>query len=262
MSGPKFHLALVACLVPAVAAAAPQALPTQHVPALVASHAASPAGLPDPQRRLELAISLPLNHEAELDALLRSLYDPGSPLYRRYLTRTEFTARFGPAAQDYEAVRQFAASHGLAVHAPLANRLVVDVSGTVAAIEGAFHVTLGLYRDPKDGRAFVAPDREPTVDLATPIMHVSGLDDAVMPAPHLVRGALGAQAAGHAATGSGPGGSFIGSDVRAAYYGAGPLTGAGQSVGLLEYGGYDLADVQTYFGKVGRRCRCRSRGWR
>ena len=34
--------------------------------------------------------------------------------------------------------------------------------------------------------------------------------------------------------------------MRAAYYG-GTLTGAGQTVGLLEYYGTDLADLQTYY---------------
>ncbi|MGD1065026.1 MAG: choice-of-anchor D domain-containing protein, partial [Terracidiphilus sp.] len=37
-----------------------------------------------------------------------------------------------------------------------------------------------------------------------------------------------------------------GSDMRAAYYG-GTLTGSGQTLGLLEYHGTDLADLQTYY---------------
>jgi kumamolisin len=57
---------------------------------------------------------------------------------------------------------------------------------------------------------------------------------------------------GQRATGSGPNGLFIGSDLRAAYYGASALTGAGQSVGLMELAGYNLTSVQTYFSKVGQ----------
>jgi len=52
---------------------------------------------------------------------------------------------------------------------------------------------------------------------------------------------------GGKATGSGPHGQFVGSDMRAAYYGPGPLTGAGQTVGLFEYAGYEIGDVQRYF---------------
>src|ERR1035441_9618579 len=39
---------------------------------------------------------------------------------------------------------------------------------------------------------------------------------------------------------SGPSASFLGSDMRAAYYGGTGLTGAGQNLGLLEYAGTDL----------------------
>jgi kumamolisin len=47
--------------------------------------------------------------------------------------------------------------------------------------------------------------------------------------------------------GSGPSASFLGSDMRAAYYGGTALTGTGQSVGLLEFYGTDLTDLNTYF---------------
>ena len=40
--------------------------------------------------------------------------------------------------------------------------------------------------------------------------------------------------------------------MRAAYYGNGPLTGAGQNLGLFEYIGTDLNDLATYFKNVGQ----------
>src|SRR5580700_5394136 len=40
--------------------------------------------------------------------------------------------------------------------------------------------------------------------------------------------------------------------MRAAYYGSGPLDGAGQSVGLFEYAGYEISDVNTYFKNLGQ----------
>jgi hypothetical protein len=40
--------------------------------------------------------------------------------------------------------------------------------------------------------------------------------------------------------------------MRAAYYGTGSLTGAGQSLGLVEYYGTDLADLETYYSNVGQ----------
>ena len=56
----------------------------------------------------------------------------------------------------------------------------------------------------------------------------------------------------HATTGSGPSASFLGSDMRAAYYGSGTLTGAGQHVALFEYYGTDLADLTTYYKNIGQ----------
>ncbi len=51
--------------------------------------------------------------------------------------------------------------------------------------------------------------------------------------------------------GSGPAASFLGSDMRAAYYGGTALTGSGQNIGLMEYYGYDIADLNTYYTNAG-----------
>ena len=50
--------------------------------------------------------------------------------------------------------------------------------------------------------------------------------------------------------GSCPGGYYCGSDMRAAYYNNGPLTGAGQYVGLFQFAGFNIADVNTYYKNV------------
>ena len=221
---------------------------TPHVPAAVATHQSAFVGTPDPTLPLHLAVALPMRDQAGLDALLRQIYDPGSPRYRHYLTVAQFADRFGPTASDYaEAVRFFAAA-GLRITGVSANRYIVDVLGSVADIERVFHVKMGLYRHPTQRRDFLAPDREPTLDLAVPVLHVSGLDDFTLPTPRLKHSATPSARAG---TGSGPGGNFLGSDIRAAYYGSGKLTGAGQSLGLMELASYNLADVTLYFATYG-----------
>ena len=99
------------------------------------------------------------------------------------------------------------------------------------------------------------PDREPTLSLPFALWHISGLDNFSIPRPMLANKNDYAKAHGidpetvvsHATTGSGPSASFLGSDMRAAYYGTGPLTGTGQNLGLFEYLGTDLADLDTYF---------------
>jgi len=219
---------------------------TSHVPAAVANGQAVRSGdLPSAQR-MSLAISLPLRNEAELDDLLQRLYDPQSPSFHQYLSVQEFADRFGPSWADHEATVNFAVTHGLTVTRTRANRLVVDLEGSVADIEKALHVTMGVYRHPTENRSFYAPDREPTLDLDVPVLHISGLDNFTLPRAKNIKAAQTPEAAGKA-TGSGPHGQFVASDMRAAYYGSGPINGAGQSVGLFELAGYELSDVQRYF---------------
>lgn len=244
------RLALIAALLAAGAAkAAFVPAMTAHVPATVAHRAALLVGLPNATETMELSISLPLRDEPGLRALLRDLYDPASPSFRHYLSVDAFTARFGPTEADYQSVLNFAAAHNLHARQYAANRRVLDVQGSVGDIENAFHVKIGLYRLPGAARNFFAPDREPTTDLALPIQHISGLDNEILRHAHMIRGQRATTPA-RTRTGSGPDGDYIGSDIRAAYYGGTELTGAGQSVGLLEYAGYNITDVQNYFTQV------------
>jgi subtilase family serine protease len=221
---------------------------TTHVPQAVSTGIAPLVGHLPSTQHLSLAISLPLRNEADLDTLLDQLYDPQSPSYHKYLSVGEFTSKFGPTESDYLAVINFARANGLTVVDVPANRLVVDVEASAATIENAFHVTLGLYQHPTESRMFYAPDREPSLDLGVSLLHISGLDNFTIPQSKLVRSSqAGLQPPSAKPTGSGPGGQFVGSDMRAAYYGSGPLDGTGQSVGLFEFAGYEVSDVKTYF---------------
>jgi len=190
-----------------------------------------------------LSIGLPLRHRDELANLLQQLYDPASPNYRRYLTPAEFTRRFGPAQSDYDSVVAFARSNGWTVTSSDPGRVLVHARASVAAIEKACHINLLLYARP-NGEPFFAPDREPALDLATPILAITGLNNYARPHP----GSLGKGGArpGGSGAGSAPGGSLIGSDFRAAFAPGVSLDGSGQKVGLLEFDGYYLDDIQEY----------------
>jgi subtilase family serine protease len=237
----------------AAAAEAQQRTLTNHVPEAVASGVAPLVGHLPSKQRLSLAISLPLRDQADLEDLLQQLYDPQSPSFHHYLSVAEFTSRFGPTESDYAAALDFARANGLAVIDAPANRLVVDVEGSAASIEKVFNITLGLYQHPTEDRTFYAPDREPSLDLATPVLHISGLDNFTLPHAKNIRVAHPNSAMSNIGkAGSGPGGQYVASDMRAAYYGSGPLTGHGQTVGLFEYAGYEISDVKTYFTNLGQ----------
>src|SRR5208283_3123676 len=217
-----------------------------HVRPAVASGRAVRVGLLPPTQRLNLAIMLPLRNQTELTSLLDRLYDPSSPDYRQFLTVAQFTERFSPAEQDYQAVVNFAEANGLTVTDTPANRLLVDVNGSVAQIEKAFHVVMTVYQHPTEKRTFYSPDREPSLYLSVPVTYIAGLNNFTLPRPKLMQAPEG-QAVDSRLTGSGPGGQYLGSDMRPAYYGSGPLTGGGQSVGLFEFDGYDISDVVGTF---------------
>jgi len=216
-----------------------------HVRPAVASGQAAPVGLLRPTQRMNLAITLPLRNQAELTSLLARLYDPTSPDYRHFLTVAQFTEEFGPTVEDYQAVVNFAQANGFTVTDTPPNRLLVDINGTVAQIEKAFHVAMRVYRHPTENRMFYSPDREPSLDLSVPVAHIAGLNNYSIPRPKLKKAAAGQAIQSHA--GSGPGGAYLASDMRAAYYGGTALTGSGQAVGLVEFDGYNLSDVTSTF---------------
>src|SRR5580704_11198010 len=225
---------------------------TQHVRGVTLKGEARPVGHLPATQTMSLVLVLPLRNQAELENLLQELYDPSSLSYRHFLTVEEFTSRFGPTPEDYDSVIHFAEANGLTVVGTSRNRVNLDVTGSVASIEQAFHITMGVYQHPTEKRTFFAPDREPTPYLPFPLWHIAGLDNYSLPHPNFVRRAQSELSTKpNAITGSGPSASFLGSDMRAAYYG-GTLTGSGQSLGLLEFAGTDLADLDTYYGNVGQ----------
>src|SRR5271168_4142909 len=237
-----------------------QSVSTRHVREVVRTEEARPIGRVPSEQIMNLDVVLALRDPAGLDSFLKDLYDPSSASYRHFLTVPEFTERFGPSQEDYDAVVHFAKEHGFAVVGCSRDGMEVQIRGTVSTVERAFHVTMRTYQHPTEGRTFYAPDREPTTDLPFELWHISGLDNYSIPHPMYVKRSDYAKAHGmnvedvvsHATTGSGPSASFLGSDMRAAYYGGTALTGAGQNLGLFEYLGTDLADLTTYYKNVGQ----------
>ncbi len=224
-----------------------------HVRPAVSSGEAALVGSLPPEQRMNLSIVLPLRNQSELAGLLKRLYDPSSPDYRHFLSVGQFTEQFGPTAEDYQAVVEFAQANGFTVSDRPANRMIVPISGTVAQIERAFHVRMNNYRHPTENRTFFSSDREPSLELNVPIAHVAGMNNYSIPRPMVTKASVEQGAVNASATGSGPGGSYLGSDMRSAYYtsalptGSTALTGAGQTVGLAEFDGYRISDVVSSF---------------
>jgi kumamolisin len=237
-------------LVSIVSQAQPQLLLTHHVREAVLDGQAPAIGRLPGGQSMHFDIVLALRHQPELENFLQQLYEPSSSSYRRFLTPQEFTARFGPSQEDYDALIAFAKSNGFTIVGGSRDAFDVRFTAPVATIEKAFHVKMNVYSHPTENRTFYSPDREPTVNLPFQLWHVTGLDNYSLPRPALVKRDIKINP--DATTGSCPGASFCGSDMRAAYYQGTALTGSGQNIGLLEFLGFDIADVNTYYKNAGQ----------
>jgi hypothetical protein len=186
---------------------------------------------------ITLAIGLPVQDSAGLQALIASVSDPNSAQFRHYITPAAFNETYGATSSDYQALQDWANAAGFHTIATFPNRLLLRVTGTAAQVQQALYVNL-LYRERNDGSLFVATDREPSLDLSVPVLEINGLGDAVP----LARAAV---------NGTGTGNSYAAADLRNAYLGVGSplqaLDGTGQNVGIIDFLSYSAADVTGYF---------------
>ncbi|HEX3624484.1 MAG TPA: protease pro-enzyme activation domain-containing protein [Verrucomicrobiae bacterium] len=233
------------------AQAIPQALKDSIPPAV--SHL-SAIGRLNPKTSMKLSIGFPMRNESDLDHLLGQLYDPASPNYRHYLTQQQFVEQFAPSSADYQTAVNFFSSNGFTV-VQHPSRMVLDVNGSAANVERVFHLTMRTYRHPKENRTFFAPDSVPSLDIGVPILHISGLDNFAVKRSKIVKESAAKQTdtpadrtktPHQAGPGSGPDGGYMGNDFRAAYVPGVPLTGTGQTLGLLEYDGFYQSDITAY----------------
>ena len=249
-----FLPALVVSLLVATASAQMQTPITHHMRAAVANGQAKVVGHLPANQTLRLVLVLPLRNQAELDNLLQDLYNPSSPSYHHFLTVDEFTARVRP----HPGRLQHRSSTFAEEQRPQGRRHFAQPR------EPRRHRHRGRHqpRLPRHHEHLSAPDREPHLLRAGSRAHRrSALPALAHRRPRQLLHSASRrthpascscrQGQSNATTGSGPSASFLGSDMRAAYYGADSLTGTGQYLGLLEYYGTDLADLQTYYTNAG-----------
>lgn len=115
-------------------------------PAQVSTGQARLVGATSSARHLRLTIGLKTPHPAEEDAFVASLKDKNSPNFRHFLTAAQWNARFAPSAKNEQTVVNWARSQGFTVTKRYANRLVVDLVGTVGTAEKALGIKINNYR--------------------------------------------------------------------------------------------------------------------
>ncbi|HUD69758.1 MAG TPA: protease pro-enzyme activation domain-containing protein [Acidimicrobiales bacterium] len=225
-------------------------------------------------QRLEASVFLLPRSVSALAAFAAQVSNVHSPLFRHYLRRGEFAARFGPTSTSLRSVESFVHAAGLHVDSLSSNHLVLSISGTVRQFSGAFSTTFTNVRLASGalGRTNSAV-RLPGL-IAPSVAAVIGLNDLLRPHTSLERhnmlrrptirgighrfstvpghGAPGAPSACPAAVGTtqlGFGG-ITDDQVSNAYgvdglYTAGDL-GQGQTVAIYELEPFSTSDIAAF----------------
>lgn len=202
--------------------------------------------------RMVLVLQPTAAQQAELDALVAAQHDPQSPLYGKWLTPSEYGARFGVSPQDVARVAGWLQVHGFRVEeVPASNRLIV-FSGTAAAVAEAFHVEMHSYR--VNGVGHIANSQDPQVPAAFKglVGGIVTLHDFRRNSAIAQRRALGAQGGQQARPQFTSGGQhyLFPGDFAAIYdlkslYSAG-MSGAGTSIAIVGRSNINVSDVAAF----------------
>lgn len=187
-----------------------------------------------------------------MDTLVRSVQDPRSPSFRRFVPQAELARRYGPSQNVYDTVVTYLQQQGFTVVTGSASRLAVTVQGTREQAERAFNVRIRDYE--LGGRTFRANANAPAVPatLAPWIHAVAGLSDFARPQPNVAWSARDVVFPNNAPNPASPislataykfSSVFASPGVRA--------TGAGQTIGLVEYDGFFTSDISNWITSVG-----------
>jgi kumamolisin len=173
------------------------------------------------------------------------------------LTHAQYRQSHGADPEAVKLVRAFAKEYGLTVapDTPGPERRTIKLTGTIAAMQKAFGVT--LVHKAHEGAIYRVREGSITLpsELVGPVQAVLGLDNRPQASPHFrVFGEAGdisaniAQAGGfvhpHAAGNT----SYTPPQVAALYQWPANASAAGQTIGIIELGGgYRTADLTAYF---------------
>jgi kumamolisin len=206
--------------------------------------------------QITLTIALKSRNADEMQALLKSIYTPGDPNFRRFLTPEEFGAKFGPAPETIDLVTRHFQAAGLNVERASVGHL--RVSGSMAAVEREFGVSFHTFQVSATADTAAYRFRGPagaaqlSASIAREVDAVAGLDNRPRYHPMLRR----AQSTRHphavrpataAPNTPNPPGAWTVADL-AQYYDVMPLykhgiSGEGRTIGIVTLAAFTSSDA-------------------
>ncbi|MCP1373606.1 S53 family peptidase [Dyella lutea] len=227
----------------------------------------------DASQTVNVTLMLHLRDEHGLANYIQQTVTPGNPNFQRFLSTAEFARRYGASDAEIARVQHYLASQGLRGNV-MANRVTLQVSGTLAQFSAAFGTPIHSYRLRANGRLY----HRPTGDVVMPAGLVGQVDAIVgldnessflshrLSSPHLPQaapklaslnaiGANRAKTADSNPTASGQPGEYTVGDV-ANFYNINPLyqrgiTGKGSTVAIVTLANFDPADAEAYWSAIG-----------
>lgn len=157
---------------------------------------ASEIGPHDPSAKISLTIGLKLRNAEQLKQFLRSVQDPHSAVYRKFLTPKQFAEQYGPSEAQVAAVERFLKQSGIAVKNVSSNHILIHTEAATGVYESAFGITINDYK--LGGRSFYSTADRPKLPraIAPLVANVLGLNHGVLMRPHNFMKPLGATAKG------------------------------------------------------------------
>lgn len=195
----------------------------------------------DATQTVQFDVFLPLQHKADLAALVEALNDSSSSSYHKWLKPAEFKARFAPASDSVAAVRKELENYGLTTDLVSAQR--IHVTGNAKAVEQALATQLkvGTFRNGRKTIAAATPLSLPGT-LSSNGAVVGGLSGFIRMRAHSRR--LAQPLNRYSAAGP-----YWFTDLKQAYrYPSYQVyTGKGVTIGVLMSNDYNPADMNAFF---------------
>jgi subtilase family serine protease len=135
---------------------------------------------------MTVEVVLAPSNEAQLNELLKNLYDSSGASYQQWLGTGEFNSRFAPSDAKIAAVQSHLQSHGLTVQAS-SSPFLVRASGPSSAVAAAFGTSIHNYRNAK-GISYFSNSSEVRLpaSVAAGVRGVVGLSNTVRLHSHVV----------------------------------------------------------------------------
>ena len=152
-----------------------------HLPGWVRAENTAATAVPvGASLNVTVALKRDAGTQAAFEQLLTEQQTPGSALYHQWLTPAQVGGMFGLAPADLQAVESWLESQGLQVTRVEPNGVLLDVTGSVAAVGGAFRTSFAEYRVGAETR--LSATEEPSVPqaLQAVIAGVHGLSQSTL----------------------------------------------------------------------------------